>query len=273
MTTRYDRQLALFGSEGQHLIETAHVAIAGIGGIGMHLVQQLAYLGVRRFTIADDDTVAETNLNRLVGALPCDIDQPKIAIAVRLIEAIQPGANVVAVPEKVPHPDVLDAFTGAAVVVGAFDRETPRLHLTDWCSTVGLPYVDCATEVIPTSTGPVYGGRVVVAGDGDGCLSCLDLIDHNEVAREAMTDAQRVDHDKIYGINRSALDGSGPSVVSINGVIASLAVTEVMCLLTGLRKPVRQTTYHGNQASVRPSADIPRPGCPFCARWGLATAT
>lgn len=267
MNSQYARQIALFGEEGQRRIAEAHVAVIGAGGLGMHVIQQLAYLGVVRFTVADCDTVAETNLNRLIGAVPADIGVPKVAVAERMIKAIQPTAAVTAINKELPDAAVREALAAATLVVGAFDRETPRLQLTDWCSTAGIPYVDIATEVIACNDGPVYGGRVVVAGDGVGCLSCLGVIDQAELTREAMTPEQRQVHDQIYGISRDELAGSGPSVVTVNGVVASLATTEIMCLLTGLRRPLRQLTYYGQQGSVRPSNDLGRPDCPFCARW------
>jgi molybdopterin-synthase adenylyltransferase len=266
MTARYARQIALFGEEGQRRIAAAHVAIAGVGGLGSHLVQQLAYLGVLKYTLADDDTVEDTNLNRLIGAVATDVGETKVAIASRLIKSVQPEASIVALTTRLPDATTPAAFASATVVIGAFDRETPRLALTDWCSTAGVPYIDVATDVIPTETGPQYGGRVVVA-NGQGCLSCLDLIDQTELAREAMTMEQRQAHDTIYGISKDDLAGSGPSVVTLNGVVASLAATELMCLLTGVRPPRIQLTYYGNLGSVRPSNDPGRDDCPFCLRW------
>jgi molybdopterin/thiamine biosynthesis adenylyltransferase len=272
MTSRYARQTALFGEQGQRRIAASHVVLAGAGGLGMPVLQQLAYLGVLRYTTADTDIVDQTSLNRLVGALPGDLGKLKVGIAQQMILAIQPAAEVTALDKDVPDPAVLAAVAEATVVIGAFDRETPRLAPTDACSSAGVPYVDLASEVHRTDTGPVYGGRIVVAGDGHGCLSCLGLIDHVELAREAMNDDQRRVHDEIYGIRRDELAGSGPAVVTINSVVASLAATEVMCLLTGLRPPVRQMTYRGDLGSVRPSSDVGQTGCPYCARWREANS-
>src|SRR5438093_1196106 len=81
------------------------------------------------------------------------------------------------------------------------------------------------------------GGRVVFAKDGERCLSCLGELDQHALARATMTAEQRVADDKIYGIERNALTDGGPSVVSVNGVVASLAVTEFMAWKTGLRAP------------------------------------
>jgi len=266
VTSRYDRQIALFGKDGHDRLAQSSALVLGAGGLGMQVIQQLAYLGVGALGFADADTVDETNLNRLVGATPDDVGRVKVAVAERLVLAARPDCAVTALPLDLPEPDVVAAISRSAVVVGCFDKELPRLAAADACSQAGVPYLDAATEVVPTSTGPVYGGRVVFSG-GSGCVSCLGVVDPQELARERMTDEQRRTHDRIYGVNRDELGGSGPSVVTLNGVVASLAAMETMCLLTGLRDPARQVTYRGDLAVVIRDNASGRADCPFCARW------
>ena len=54
-------------------------------------------------------------------------------------------------------------------------------------------------------------------------------------------------------------------MVSINAVVASLAVTEFMVLVTGLRESSAQLTYRADVGIVRKSVDIPGPGCYYCS--------
>lgn len=86
----------------------------------------------------------------------------------------------------------------------------------------------------------------------------MDLLDQEQLRDDTMTPASRDAHDRIYGINRDALQGTGPSVVSINGVVALLAVTEFTVWRTGLRKPNGLLTYRADQAGVRSSRDAVR---------------
>lgn len=266
MNDRYDRQIGLFGNVGQNRVAHARVVILGVGGLGMPLVQQLAYLGITSWAVADSDLVDVTSLNRLVGATRDDIDIPKAAIAERLIRAVHPDADITVLPVDLPHESITAAGANATVVIGCFDKETPRLIATELCSTYGVPYIDVAAEVISTPGDPVYGGRVVVAADGTGCLSCLDVLDTKELARERMSDEQRRVDDVIYGVDRKALSGSGPSVVTLNSVVASLAAMEIMCLLTGLRSPARQLTYRGDLGTVARQRDTGAANCPYCVQ-------
>lgn len=65
----------------------------------------------------------------------------------------------------------------------------------------------------------------------------------------------------------------GPSVVSMNGVVASLAVTEFMVGVTGLRRPAPHLTYRGDRAVVRASTDQPEADCYYCTQlWGSGLA-
>ncbi|SBS77710.1 putative UBA/THIF-type NAD/FAD binding protein [uncultured Mycobacterium sp.] len=266
--TRYARQIALFGQAGHDRLADSRMVLLGVGGLGMHVVQQLAYLGIRHWTLADSDTADDSNLNRLVGAFPHDVGTPKVHLAARLIESIQPGANVTPLEFDLPHHAITAAIDAADLVIGAFDKELPRLAAVDLCSQAGRAYVDLATEVISTAADDlVFGGRVVISHDGTGCLDCLNLIDQRELAREQMTPDLRQLHDRQYGISRNELGGSGPSVVTVNGVVASLATTEVMCLLTGLRPSQRQLTYRGDLGTVRRDSTRGRENCPFCERW------
>lgn len=51
------------------------------------------------------------------------------------------------------------------------------------------------------------------------------------------------------------------SVVSINGVVTSVAVTEFAVGVTGIRKPRRNITYYGHFGKVTDGTDEPRADC------------
>lgn len=92
------------------------------------------------------------------------------------------------------------------------------------------------------------------------------------MTRDSMTPEQRAADARIYGVMRDALAGTGPMVVSVNGAVASIAVTEFMVYVTGLRQPAAQLTYRADQQAIRRSLDPPEEGCYYCTGlWGTAT--
>jgi hypothetical protein len=271
MKDRYDRQIRFFGREGHERIANAKVVLMGTGGNGIHVIQQLAYAGVTQWTFVEFDTVARSNLNRLVAATPDDVGNPKTDVAARILNAIHPDATPQIIAGEVGDPaiddDIRDAVAVADIVIGCFDKEMPRQVAVRLCSEVGAPYLDLATEIIRDGDELIYGGRIVFSHDGTGCLFCLGVIDMSELAREQMTDEQREQRDRNYGLTSEEAGDSGPSVVTINGVVASLACTEALMYITGLRTPARQLTYLGQDSVVRKNNTQGDAWCLYCTQW------
>jgi hypothetical protein len=265
---RYDRQIGLFGAAGQRRISAARVAIVGLGGLGSHLVQQLAYLGVSKYALIDGDQASSDSFNRLITGTPADAGKYKTDLAERLIYALVPGADICNVRHDLAYPGASAAFDGADLIIGGVDNDAARLQLTDYASQRQIVYIDAASDVHMTDNDLVYGGRLVTAGTTRGCLFCLDLLDQREIRLANMTTEQLEAEEAIYGVPVEELGDTGPSVVTINGVVASLVATEAMVFLTRLRSPVKQLVYRGDQGGVRVSLDGPvRSSCPYCSRW------
>ena len=80
---RYQRHLILesIGEEGQERIKSARVLVVGAGGLGCPTIQYLTTTGIGSLTIADDDVVDMSNLQRQVFYGVKDLGKP-IAIVV-----------------------------------------------------------------------------------------------------------------------------------------------------------------------------------------------
>lgn len=275
---RYSRSEALFGAEGQATIAGTRVAIVGLGGLGSHVAQQLAYLGVCDYALIDFDVVTDSSLNRLVGALDADVAGAtrKIGVAKRMIRGIKPEANVKTVNARLNESDVEPVISKADVVFACLDRDLPRLQLTALCSRYAQPLFDLATDISGDGEELRYGGRVLFC-DGSRCLSCLGLLDQEEMRLDGMSPDERAAHDRIYGIKRSELGDTGPMVVSVNGAVASLAVTEFMVLVTGMRDPAPHLSYYAEKQIIRRNMDQPAPDCYYCTGvtglWGTGLSS
>jgi molybdopterin-synthase adenylyltransferase len=265
---RYDRQIALFGQDGQNRLRAARVGIVGLGGLGSPIAQQMAYLGVVSFVLVDGDHTSNHSLNRQVSAYPGDAKTLKTDLAERMIRAIQPETRVINIPHDLPHTEAETALQDVTLILGGVDHDTPRLRLTDFASTHRIVYIDAATDIHADAGSLDYGGRIVTAGTSPGCLFCLNLLDQQQIRQAAMAPEQRAAEAAIYGVPRDDLKETGPSVVTLNGVVASLATTEAMVHLTGLRTPTKHLVYYGHQGGVvRTNLDPPALTCPYCARW------
>jgi len=268
---RYSRNEALFGAAGQAKISEARVAIVGLGGLGSHVAQQLAYLGVTGYVLVDFDGVTASSMNRLVGAIAGDVaaQTKKISVAERMITAVRTRAAIESVDGRVADAVTEAAVASADVVFGCLDRDLHRVELTELCARHAKPYFDLASDTEGTGDELVYGGRVIFC-NGSRCLVCLpEILNQDEITGDRMSPQDRETKQILYGVDRDTLSGTGPSVVSVNGVVASLAVTEFMVYVTGLREPASQLTYRGEKGIVRKSNDEPTPDCYYCTRlWG-----
>lgn len=262
---RSDRNERFFGFEGQSKLAATRLAIVGCGGLGSIFTEQAAYLGFRSFGLVDADIVTGSSMNRLIGAIPADVDLTrKVDVAARVVKAVEPDAIVDQVPHWLDDPAALAIITGASVIVGCLDDDVARLQLTETAANAHLPYLDLASEI--SEDGQTYGGRAVFSEPGRRCLYCLGELDSEELALAHLTPEQRAARDTIYGIRKDALARRGAAVVSLNGVVASLGLTELMAYVTGLRAPALTLTYHGERGIVRRRTDEPSGPCPYCGR-------
>jgi molybdopterin-synthase adenylyltransferase len=273
---RFDRQLLLFGEAGQKEIADTYVTIVGNGGTGSHIVQQLAFLGVRKFGLIDADHATKSSRNRLVGMRPSDIaaKTPKVVIAKRMIAEIDPEADVTDLHDTFLSDDGAAQLAKASVIFGCMDRDGARLLLNEFACAYDVPYFDLATDTEKTHEGrAIFGGRLMVRTGADACPFCMDLLDPEAVRHDLTSPERRDEEDAMYGVRRDALAEWGPSVVALNGVLASLAVVEFMLYITGVsRQPKRLLRYDRTRGIVVEPKDPPKPNCPYCTQTGVGDA-
>lgn len=262
---RHDRSIRFFGLEGQQRLRSASVAVVGIGGLGTHVVQQISLLGVGRLALIDPEELDETNRNRYIGARA---DDPipgtlKVDIGRRIVHEIDPSIAVEVIAEPLISAHAFDAIINCDYVFGCLDNDGARLVLTELCSAYSRPYLDLATEI--ARDGATYGGRIVSAWAGAGCAVCYEQLDIGEAQLDLATPNEKRDRAAAYGVAPDALGEAGPSVVSVNGVVASLGATEFMLVVTGIREAPRPLlTYRAHMGGVGVMADPPLPDCYYC---------
>lgn len=260
---RFDRNERLFGEEGQAALRLASVAVVGVGGLGTHVVQQLALLGVGALSLIDQEELATSNRNRYVGAWHDDAvpGSQKVAIGKRLAALIDPTISVREIPEQFPTAAALDAVLSADFVFGCVDNDGVRFVLNEACLAYEKPLFDLASDVPESGR---YGGRVTFVSGERGCLHCRGVLDADEV-RRFLSPVEALENEAAeYGVDRRVLGEAGPSVVSLNGVVASLGVTEFMVAATGMRPPLTHLEYRGHMGTVAKQSDDAPGGCYYC---------
>ncbi len=90
---RFERQLPLFGEDGQNKIMNATVGVAGCGGLGVTLVTMLAEAGVSHFILADPGYPEIEDISTQFIYAMSD-PRPKAQTTAQWITAINPLAEI-----------------------------------------------------------------------------------------------------------------------------------------------------------------------------------
>ena len=128
------RSAMLLGEEAMDRLAAAHVAVFGLGGVGSFCAEALARSGVGALTLVDDDTVAESNLNRQLIALHSTLGRPKAEVMAARIRDIAPQCRLTVLPCRYT-PETRDGFFAA-----------PLDYVADCIDSVA-----CKTDLIATA--------------------------------------------------------------------------------------------------------------------------
>jgi molybdopterin/thiamine biosynthesis adenylyltransferase len=261
-----DRQVRAWGSDGQRSLADSSVVIVGCGGTGSHAAIQLSHLGVGGLVLIDPDDIERSNLSRIVGSTASDVGRPKVDVLADAVRRINPRAVVQGVPKSVLEVDAR-AYLDADVIVCATDGHGSRALLNQVATQYLVPVVDMGVEIQP---GGILraGGGVRILRPGAGCLQCAGTLDPQLVRQEFLTDDER-EVEARRGYLRG-VDEPAPSVIALNGVVASLAVLEVCDLLTGFLGSSRSRLLYRAHARALTTADLPRrDDCFVCGSSGV----
>lgn len=143
MTEWLDRTSPLLGEEKLQQLQRANVLVVGLGGVGAYAAEMIARAGVGRMTIADADTVNETNINRQLVALHSTIGREKSEILASRLRDINPEIELRVVSQYIKDEltdELLDSDT-FDYVVDCIDTLSPKLALIKGALDRSIPLV------------------------------------------------------------------------------------------------------------------------------------
>lgn len=119
---------ARFPKEMKEKFSKAHVAVAGLGGLGSNIAVMLARSGVGHLFLVDFDMVDVTNLNRQMYMIP-HLGRPKAEALPDILCQINPYLKYESVCTKVTPENIKELFEGYPIVCEAFDRPDQKAML------------------------------------------------------------------------------------------------------------------------------------------------
>ena len=142
MREQFLRTEMLLGTQALDRLQSARVAVFGLGGVGGYAVEALARSGVGSLDLIDNDTVSVSNLNRQILATHSTVGMQKVDAARQRVLDINPECQVRTYPVFYT-PETADSFdfTQYDYIVDAIDTVTGKLELIARCKAAGTPII------------------------------------------------------------------------------------------------------------------------------------
>ena len=160
MQARYSRNIPALTEAECCTLQTKRVLVVGCGGLGGHIIDQLARIGVGFLRVVDGDVFEESNLNRqLLSRVPL-LGMSKAKAAADHVRAVNPGVSVEGLECYMTAENAAALLSGCEIVLDALDNIPSRRTLAAACAEACIPYVYGAIQ------GWIAQAAVSMPGDG-----------------------------------------------------------------------------------------------------------
>ncbi len=126
-----ERSELLLGREKLQLVNSAHVLVVGLGGVGAYAAEMIARAGVGRMTIVDCDSVSLSNINRQLPALHSTVGRAKSQIMADRLRDINPAIELTVIEQFLSEENISEVLDAEkfSYVVDAIDTLAPKVML------------------------------------------------------------------------------------------------------------------------------------------------
>lgn len=132
----------LHGVKQAAIIQSLHVCVIGIGGVGSWAVEALARSGVGEITLIDHDDICETNINRQSHSLTQTLGQSKVEVMAERIRQINPDCNVHAIDDFITETTLIKYLAPAFdYVIDAIDSIRFKAAIIYHCKRNKMPVI------------------------------------------------------------------------------------------------------------------------------------
>ena len=139
-----ERTRLLLGDEGFEQLNSSHVLVVGLGGVGGYVAEQLTRAGIGELTIVDGDVVSQSNMNRQLLALQSTQGMPKAEVMAARLRDINPDIKLHVVNQFMKDQALIDHISQPYdFVVDAIDTVSPKVFLLYYAVQNNQRIVSC----------------------------------------------------------------------------------------------------------------------------------
>lgn len=141
MNPRYERNIPALSEKECEILLGKRVLVVGCGGLGGHLIDLLARIGVGFLRVVDGDVFEPSNLNRqLLSEVPL-LGVSKARAATARVSRVNPEITVEAVDSFLTEKNARRLLLSCDVVLDGLDNIESRRILAEECQRSGIPYI------------------------------------------------------------------------------------------------------------------------------------
>lgn len=141
MDPRYARNIPALTEAECLALQEKKVLVVGCGGLGGHIIDQLARIGIGNLRVVDGDVFEPSNLNRqLLSSVPL-LGVSKAKAAAQHISRVNPDISAEAAETFLDTTNVMELLADCDIVMDALDNIPSRKILAAACAEAGIPYI------------------------------------------------------------------------------------------------------------------------------------
>ncbi len=203
---RYDRQIMIFGEDGQERLKSSKVAVVGVGGLGSPVAYYLAAAGVN-LLLVDDQSPELSNLNRQLLHWEEDVGKrPKALSAKWKLKRFNSDIEIETYTGRLDETNIDDVLENVDILVDCLDNFETRYLLDEYAHRKRIPLVHAAVEGFYGQITTIIPGRT-------------------KSLREIFPNVKKK-------------KGKFPIIGATAGVLGALQAAEVIKLITGAGEPL-----------------------------------
>lgn len=142
MARRFGGVSRLYGADGLARLQSFHICVVGIGGVGSWAVEALARNAVGTITLIDLDNIAESNVNRQLPAVDGAFGKAKVTAMRERIRSINPLAAIHEIEDFIT-PENVGTMLGHAYdgVIDCIDDARAKMAIAAYCKAHNIPLI------------------------------------------------------------------------------------------------------------------------------------
>jgi tRNA A37 threonylcarbamoyladenosine dehydratase len=134
----------LYGKPAAKVLQSMHVCIVGLGGVGSWVVEALVRSGVGKLTLIDYDEIAEGNINRQMHAMSSTLGKKKTAVMQDRVIDINPACECMIIDDYINEDNLWDYLSPEReydYVVDAIDSIKFKSSMIYFCKRNKIPII------------------------------------------------------------------------------------------------------------------------------------